>query len=239
MTRTVRALPVCALAALILAVPLPVAAQGDSGFVVKAGLVASDFAAGGLGAGTGVSAGTVDTFGATSFGFGVSRRLALSDRFALQVEALFLRKASDATIAFEPFPGFGTAFGVVRSRADYLEIPLLVRYEFEVGNARPYGMAGPSVSFRMGSALTGDRFEELLGFGFVAEDLDDRMQSTDLVLSLGAGVDLGVDSPGGWTVELRSSWGLRKLFGSLDGEPVPTEIDARNRSFFAALGYRF
>ena len=53
----------------------------------------------------------------------------------------------------------------------------------------------------MGSALTGDRYAELVGFGFLADDLADRMQGTDFVFSLGGGVDLGVDAAGGWSVE--------------------------------------
>lgn len=210
-------------------------------FVVKGGLVSSDFGAVGLSAGPGggTGVGALESFGRTSVGGGIGARVPLDGRWALQIEALLLRKLSAKVVEVVPSAAFGSGFVPVGSGVSDLEVPLLLRYEFGAGGTRPYAFAGPGLVLRLGSDLSGPGVENLVAQNLADRALPDQANRTDVTLGLGAGVDFGVDRAGGWNFEMRSSWGLRSLYGEIAEAPVPTRIDGRTRAFMALLGYRF
>lgn len=213
----------------------PALAQEDGpSFVVKGGLVASDFYA------TGTDFGVLDTgsFGTMGFGAGVATRLPLGDRFALQAEALWLRKATDVAVQVEPFPQFGFSDLLVRLRTDYLEVPIMLRYELRAGDTRPYFFAGPAIAVKLASDVSGRQLDLFIDRGYAASPFGDHVRDVDTLLGLGAGVDFGVSRRGGGSVEVRASWGLQDVF-SFDDAPRPTRSRAKSRSYLLLVGYRF
>lgn len=202
--------------------------------IVKAGLVASDFYAVGFGAGVDTGSFDVDGFGA-----GVATRVPLGGRFALQLEALWLRKAADVVVSVNPFPGFGFTDLGVRVRTDYLELPAMLRYELSAGDTRPYFLFGPAVAVKLSSDASGDLFETFIDRGYISPAFEDNVRAVDALLGVGAGADFAVSAAGGWSVEVRASWGLRGVFGSFDDAPRPTRSRAKNRSYMVLAGYRF
>lgn len=137
--------------------------------------------------------------------FGVSLQLPLGAKFALQPEALFLSKGAKLR---QPF--VGTDGARTNIKLDYLEIPVLLRYDFSREIIGPHIYIGPSVGFNVGCRLQygGGNNDEQLG-NTNCDRNDFKPKTLDYGMTVGAGVDFNL---GG----LAATGGLRYGIGLAD-----------------------
>ncbi|MEO7360222.1 MAG: porin family protein [Gemmatimonadaceae bacterium] len=122
--------------------------------------------------------------------FGGSVQLPLGSVITLQPEFLFLNKGTK-------FKEPGSA-GTSNVRLDYLELPVLLRYDFSRETIGPHVYAGPSVGFNLRCKL------ELNGSTNLpttdCKDVDFKPKRLDYGVTIGTGVDFnlgGIAATGG------------------------------------------
>jgi hypothetical protein len=135
----------------------------------------------------------------------------VSSRFAVQPEVLYNQKGAkaDSDLVDASF------------RIDYIEVPILVRYNLS-GSAHPFFIfGGPSIAFRVHAQSTAK-----FGDQTVKDDVTDQVESFEWGLAVGAGKEFSK-----FFVEGRYTHGMENVdkFGS----------DSKNRAITAMAGVRF
>ena len=114
---------------------------------------------------------------------------------------------------------------------DYIDIPVLLRMSSRPAKASFHAIAGPSFGFktraRSKSSFEGESHEE---------DIGDEVETFDLGLVLGAGLDFGR-----MTIDGRYTWGLTDISKeSVDDVQDPgDDVKVKNRVFTVMVGVRF
>lgn len=141
----------------------------------------------------------------TGFAGGVFYKIAMPNgNFAFQPELLYTMK--------------GDKEGEGKIKLSYLEIPVLVKYEFPTeGNFKPNVFLGPFISFLM-SAKEGD------------EDIKDYLKSVEFGSAFGAGFSFKVGEKGMINFDARYCLGLTNIVDA-DG------ADVKNNVFSFFFGY--
>ena len=152
-----------------------------------------------------------DTDQLMGFAFGGFFTYNFSPTFALQPEFLYTMKGFSV-----PVLGVDIDF-----KMDYIEIPVLFKFQFGTGTAKPCLFAGPAVAFMVSAKL------EVLG---ESVDADELWKSTDLGLVFGGGIDFPVGS-GMVTFDGRYTMGMSKI------PDAGGEIDIKNANISFLVGY--
>ena len=123
----------------------------------------------------------VDEFeieGRTGFGIGLFMNFQTNEFLSLQITPMYLQKGGNAKldINFLDYTEF---------RADYLEIPILARFNFDAGTIKPCLLAGPSLGFQMNSTY--------LDADGNKEDISDETKGLDLSAVFGGGLEIELD----------------------------------------------
>lgn len=152
----------------------------------------------------------VPTSGRTGFLAGVFVTIPLG-WLTVQPEALYTVKGASLDIG-----GFTSDYIV-----DYLEVPVLARLRLP---RNLYAVAGPSMAFRL-------RARSRTAFGGSTEefDLDEDVESFDLGIVGGVGIDVGR-----WVVDARYTHGLSDI-----DTDTSDDVRARNRVVSLSAGIRF
>ncbi|MGB9906659.1 MAG: porin family protein [Candidatus Saccharicenans sp.] len=163
---------------------------------------------------------TFDQSWQPSFMAGVLVELSLTSRLGAGLELNFVRRGSLYRLESDGL--------VYRERylLDYLEVPLLVKFNFLRGRKPElYIYGGPALALNLRARLkvTLDDLEEAVAV--------DNLQGPDLLAQAGAGAALAL-GPGCLLLELRYSHGLK----TIATEP---EADIRNKSLVVLAGFRF
>lgn len=95
-----------------------------------------------------------------------------NDFLSLQVTPMYIQKG-----------GHGDNLKFSEFTADYFEIPVLARGNFNLGALNPYVLLGPSLGFRLNSTVTSD-----------GADISDKLSSMDFSLQFGGGLELKLES---------------------------------------------
>ena len=132
----------------------------------------------------------------TQFGLGAVIDIRLSPSSSIYLEPMYLQKGGKIEEGSDPNNQPPGEFTI-----DYLEVPILFKYTFGQ-EIKPYIIAGPSVGFRLSSELV----FELAGYKFTG-DLNDVLESIDLGLTIGGGVQYPV-SFGLLFIEAKYNYGL-------------------------------
>ena len=121
---------------------------------------------------------TAESTSRVGLSFGGYVRFPITERVGFEPEALFTMKG----VKLDQAGGGG---GTVSVRINYLDVPLLVRYETSPNNGRRlYAMAGPSFGIKLSQS------GQLDGSGSTLDlDLDSGLKSLDLGLAFGGGVE--------------------------------------------------
>ncbi len=142
--------------------------------------------------------------------------------FRLQVEGLYSRKGAKGTSSSGP----SLASKPWETRLTYLEIPVLLKYEFPTPLLKPFFYGGASLAFLMKAELRNERINS----DWV--DYKDFTKSTDYGLVVGAGIELV-----GITLEGRYTHGLSNTVDDESEDKLITE--AKNKTWSVMAGFDF
>ena len=144
-------------------------------------------------------------------------QFAFSDRFSLQPELLFVMKGVKLDVADN--------IGTVKAGINYLELPLLVRYNRTLNDTlRGYLMGGPALSVQIGTSAS---FEG--GPGGTDLTIDPAIASRDFSLVFGGGLERDR-----FLLEARYTLGLSDIATDFFFH----EDSLRNRAFSVLIGIR-
>ena len=201
--------------ALVLAAGWSVPLRAETLWTARAGLAAST-----ADLGTTV----IDPKNKFGFGGGLGVTWIFSRPWGVQAEALYVPKGVSLGES-EATDEVGNSIGTFETfySADYLEVPLLLRYSPVTAGVGFAVTAGPAVAFELSDRLTTR--------GAVETEADrDALDGVDLGACVGA--ELLVPFAGGHTLV-----GARYTHGLLD--LAAGEREFRNRAFLVTLGYAF
>ena len=128
----------------------------------------------------------------TGFAFGGCLYFAFSPTFGLQVEPTYMQKGSKVTIKEDNDRLEGTL------KANYIDIPALLKISLSQGNTQPYVMAGVDVAIKLGDAnlvydkivIDGMDVTSLVPENEREEELPTK--STDFGVNFGAGIQFPI-----------------------------------------------
>jgi hypothetical protein len=131
---------------------------------------------------------------------------------------------------------------------DYIEVPVLVKYNFtSAGKASPFMFVGPVAAFNIASKIQDKNPPDDPDFG----DFDvDNAKSLDFGLTIGGGLGLAIGQSGKLTFDLRYTIGLGDVFE--DGDVTVDDsgkinlvdaegkaLDFKNSDFRLMVGFQF
>lgn len=119
--------------------------------------------------------------------FGGSLQLPIGSSFAIQPEFLFLQKGAKFT------EQTGTR-NTNTLRLDYLEIPVLLRFDFSRGVVGPHIYAGPSVGFNVGCKIQFRGNNDEANAATNCNEDDFKPKTLDYGMTVGGGVDFNLGS---------------------------------------------
>ena len=138
----------------------------------------------------------LETDNQTGLGFGAVLYIPISKTFGILMEPGYLEKGANQK----------QEEADLTWKANYLEMPVLLKAGFGSGSVRPYLMAGPSIGINLGSDLK-------IGGGGLALKIDvkDLLTTTDFSLMFGGGVLFPFQSVNLYA-DVRYSLGLTDVF---------------------------
>jgi len=136
----------------------------------------------------------------------------------LQPELLYAAKG----VEFEEIDGITASINI-----DYVEVPLLVRFNIPAQSVMPFVYAGGVVSFESSCSIEGTDGEVTVDSD--CEDAELETESTDFGVLFGGGLAFPV-GPGDLFVEGRYTLGLADVIADED-------LEAKNRSAAVMVGY--
>ena len=155
----------------------------------------------------------------TGLGIGVVVDLKMGEMMMLHLEPMYLQKGSKAE----------EGENKVEMLVDYLEIPVMLKYQFGTSTTKPYFMAGPSIGFLLDSKL------KITEDGTSGEtDNKDDTESIDFGIGIGAGLDMMVGK-NTFFVEARYAFGMVNVNAS-DEEDEP---DIKTKGIQIFVGFTF
>ena len=159
----------------------------------------------------------------TGLAAGISLRTRLAHNVSLAPEALFVMKGAKETLIAAPTT-------TATTRANYLEVPVLVRVMLGDGTMRPFLMGGPQASFKLSCQTTvagaGPGFDGTSDCN-KSTDNTSGITSTDVGLMIGAGI-----AGDRLSVSIRYDLGLVNIVRDQSAGAVT----AKNRAFMAMVG---
>ena len=166
---------------------------------------------------------------ATRGGLGGFVEFDLSQTLALQARGMYVQKG----VSLSGDLGDGVRGGYID--AEYFTVPMLLMYRPDVPRIRPYVMVGPELGFNTGvSAAVTDAVFLTPGEEISVEDFDDDIESTDIALDFGAGLEIPSRHVA-ILIEAMYSWGLKNI----DASPEVGESEVKTRTFLINVGIRF
>lgn len=134
----------------------------------------------------------------------------------------------------------GTPTEPISVSIDYIEVPVLLRFDVPVGPSwfRPYLQGGPAFGWQIDCAVeieaeTGETEQACDDLFGSTGQLEETLKDFEQGLVFGGGVDLQVWRIGALNLDARLTRGLSRLS---EGEDGP---DVKNQSFTLMLGYSF
>lgn len=156
---------------------------------------------------------------------GFSSTLRFADRWAVQLDALYVMKGGRENNDLDPDDAFDD-----RLSLEYLEFPLLVKFALTSGGTRPELFVGPSFAYELG--CTYDVFPDGASDPVDCREAGLQTRSLDIGIAFGADVEIPLGS-GHLVVDGRGVVGLSSFDDS------EADLDFRNRILALMVGYRF
>jgi hypothetical protein len=137
--------------------------------------------------------------------------------FTLQLEALYTMKGINST-----YIDAGTTYADKLS-ANYIEIPLLLKFRIPTPLVSPFVFAGPAVGFKLS--------EKIMENGQVYPD-QSFFKNNDYGAIFGGGLNIGSH----FQIDVRYSMGLQKVISTVSGQ---TPFDVKNGVWSGTIGIAF
>lgn len=103
----------------------------------------------------------------SALAIGLFTNFQANEFLSLQITPMYIQKgAKGSDLSFSEFT------------ADYFEVPILARGNFDLGIIKPYILLGPSIGFQLNSAVTSD-----------GTDISDKLSSMDYSIQFGGGLE--------------------------------------------------
>lgn len=146
---------------------------------------------------------------------GLFVRFNIPGKFSVQTELLYSRKGAKR----DSLLGATTSYARVL-KADYLEIPVLIRYKLAgKGPVSTNVFAGPAFAFAKSSETVVEGKLEGIPVSGAINNYNEK--STDIGLVLGGGIDVAVMSVG-ITLDIRYTAGLSSMWDNVDVATIPS-----------------
>jgi opacity protein-like surface antigen len=130
----------------------------------------------------------------------------------VQPEIMYIQKGASAEIGDTE----------ITQKLDYIEIPVLAKYQIPAGGFSPNVFAGPALGFNINAERSnGD-----------TQDISDSISGTEFGLYFGAGADFGL-SAGTVSIDARYNLGLTNILDT-DGD-----ASQNNQGFMITAGFAF
>lgn len=136
------------------------------------------------------------------FSGGVGFSFGIGNGFRIQPEFLYVVKGAQAERALEVAGVDDKVLIDATFDLTYLEVPILLVYQFRSRGVRPQIFAGPTLAIKLDAQV---KFRAVAG-GPEFRETDDSVESRDIGLTIGAGIEMDVGSE-------RISFGLRSSLG--------------------------
>ena len=146
--------------------------------------------------------------------------------FALQPELRYIQRGYTIDLTTSAGGQSFSADGTLK--LDYIDIPVLARFEFPSGGITPHVIAGPTVGFN----VTSEAEFEAQGQSQTT-DQSDGTSGTDFGLEFGGGVDFGLGL-GTVTIDARYGLGLSNIIDANN-----TNLSVSNRALMVTAGLTF
>lgn len=160
---------------------------------------------------------------------GVALPISLMNSFTIQPEILYSAKGyKGEKLHFEKVGNvLIKSSGAAEFKLDYLDLPVLIKYNLTETVIRPNIYAGPVFSFLLNNEYTTENPADKSG--------DLRIKSFDFGAAVGAGVNFHL-SKGYIVTDFRYTFGMMDVCDTPEGG---FEYQAQNGAFTALLGYGF
>ena len=174
----------------------------------------------------------------------------ISSQFSLLPEISLTRKGAQEV--YDTY--FTTRFrSETETKIDYIEVPVLLRFQVGKGNIKPFAMVGPSVSYAIGGRFSNttmiqDPFptgimeyssrDGKVKFGEAPSGPHDDELYVDNRIDYGVQAGAGVLLFNRALVDIRYAIGLNDLYDP-DASRVRVMSPGKNRVFMFSVGYRF
>lgn len=146
--------------------------------------------------------------------------------FALQPELRYIQRGYTVDVTVS---GFGQEFSANGTlKLDYIDVPVLARFDFPSAGVTPHVLGGPTVGFN----ISAEQETEAAG-QTGTEDVSDSVSGTDFGLEVGAGLDFSLGA-GTATIDARYGLGLSDLPDTED-----TDMSLKNRALMVTAGFTF
>lgn len=156
----------------------------------------------------------------TAFSGGAEVQIPLgATGLVLQPELLFTRKGTE----------FSDAESTGKLKLDYIEIPVLLRFNIPAQSVAPFLYGGPVVSFESACKFEGSEGSVSVEVDCDDPDLGADTESTDVGVLFGGGLAFAA-GPGDLFIEGRYNFGLVDVDADAD-------FEAKNRSGAVLIGY--
>ena len=160
----------------------------------------------------------------TCFGFGGVLDYYLGESISLHLEPMYLQKGTKMIMTME---GLGELTGEMN--ASYIEIPVMLKFEFGANNVRPYIMGGPTIGYRLSAEM-----KTSFGGEEQTEDMKETTKDFDYGVVFGGGVSMQMGN-NTFFVEGRYSLGLANI--NDDPEDPDTTIKTKGIQVFAGITF--
>ena len=168
---------------------------------------------------TGADAQDINTTLKNKIGFvaGVYLNFPMGSVFSIQLEGLYTMKGVNMTVTD------GTTFSE-KLYANYIEIPLLLKFRIPTPGISPFVFAGAAVGFKLSEKIVED--------GQTVPLSEALFKNNDYGAIFGGGLNIG----GHFHADIRYSMGLQKVVSTVQGE---TPLDIKNGVWSATIGIGF
>lgn len=159
----------------------------------------------------------IDTKSRLNYLVGIFVKANLSNWFAFQPEVLYARKGAELALT-------GLFTESIKYNLNYIDFPLLARFQTGRGSGF-YVVVGPSIGLNVAAKVEDPAGE--------TEDVKDDVNSSEIGLVVGAGVDLAH-----FVLEGRYTRGLSDIVKD-QAPDAPADVSIENRAFSILFGIRF